>query len=412
MELRVRGERRPFRLQLGVATTRARLTELIRQRDLLRRLHTRGDFDVLEAVKVGKLTAAEVEKLVDQWGLQDYRAHLELAPAAAAPTMDAHADAWLLTIEKEGTRGVYRKGIRHLRDFIVDGQRLGDRPWPQVARHTIQDAKASIRLANNTVRTIMGSWSGFFTWAIEREASEAEEQGRATLIESNPVRSARAWSPIEITRHRFLSWAEFQLLLEVAPEPMRAHYATLTLAGLRLDELLSLPPRHVNLPTHLHVGPWGSWVPKGYPRYKHGVRDVPLHRELVPLLEQYAATHAGERTFFVNPNTGGPWTREAFSKRFALDVQAAGMKAGQWTRTSGELVRSGDGVTPHTCRHTLASWLAQDDVQLMKIAKILGDTVETVEGHYAHLLPRDLDQAVNRVGLKLSGPVTGETPTK
>ncbi len=395
VELRIRGQRKPFRFQLGVATSRAELKELEGQRDVLRRLHTRGDFDVLEAVKVGRLTAAQVERLVDEWGLQDYKTHLEVKPPAEVPTLAQHSDAWLETIEKEGTRGVYWKGIRHLRDFEVDEQRLGDRPWHQVARHTIRDAKASLKLASNTVRTVMASWSGFYTWAIEREWSEAEEQGRGRLIESNPVRAAKAWSPIEITRHRFLTWAEFQRLLSVSPEPMRAQYATLTLAGLRVGELLNLPPAHVHAPTHLHVGPWGGWVPKGYPRSKHVVRDVPLHRDLALLLKEYVDCCAGDRTFFVNPLTGDSWKRNSFVDRLQKDVEAAGMVFGQMTREKG---RTAEGVTAHTFRHTLASWLAQEDVQLMKIAAIMGDTVETVERHYAHLLPKDLDQALNRIG--------------
>jgi integrase len=53
-----------------------------------------------------------------------------------------------------------------------------------------------------------------------------------------------------------------------------------------------------------------------------------------------------------------------------------------------------EGVTVHTTRHTLATWLCQDDVQLTKIAALLGDTVETVALHYAHHLPTDLERAV------------------
>ncbi len=35
----------------------------------------------------------------------------------------------------------------------------------------------------------------------------------------------------------------------------------------------------------------------------------------------------------------------------------------------------------------------------MKVALILGDTEETVRDHYAHLLPGDLDQSLNRLSL-------------
>lgn len=404
VELRIRSATRAgFRYELGYATSRAELGQLYRQRDLLRRLHGRGELDVLQAVKDGRTTPAELERLVDEHGVADYRKHLPINPAAPAshvPTLDAHVAHWLGTIKKDGTRGVYRKGLTYLRDFVVDGQRVGDRPWASVPRHVIKDAKTSLRanLAGNTIRTVMGSWSAFFEWAIEREKSEADSAGRPALLEVNPVRAAKAWDPIETTRHRFLTWEEFEHWLSVSPEPVRAAYATLTLAGLRIEELMILPPTHVHLPTHLHIGPWGGWVPKGYPRSKHGVRDVPLHHYLVPLLQDYATRYAGEETFFVNPNDGRRWSHTSLRSRMEKDITAAGLKFGQWSRAEGELERKRDGITAHTCRHTLASWLAQSDVQLMKIAAILGDTVQTVERHYAHLLPRDLDQAINRVG--------------
>lgn len=412
VELRIRGNRYPFRLQVGVATSKAELGALYRQRDLLKRLHTRGDFDVLEAVKAGTLTAAEVERLADEWGVQDYRAHLTLVRPGGVPTLDQHVEAWLATVEKPGTRKVYAQGIRRLLDFEVGGQRLGERPWYDVQRHLVRDAKAALKLAGNTTRTVMAAWSGFYTWAIDRDASEAEAQGRPPLIVENPVRAAKAWAPIETTRHRFLTWEEFERLLAVSSPEMRAHWATLVLSGLRIGELIHLPPGHVHLPTHLHVGPIGGWVPKGYPRYRHGVRDVPLHRALVPVLEQYAERHAGRESFFVNPRTGSRWSVEALRRQFSRDAEAAGLVAGAWTAGPGGMKRKGTGVTPHTCRHTLASWLAQDDVQLMKIAAIIGDTVATVERHYAHLLPRDLGQALNRLGKSGFLPAESTNPNE
>jgi integrase len=48
-------------------------------------------------------------------------------------------------------------------------------------------------------------------------------------------------------------------------------------------------------------------------------------------------------------------------------------------------------VTPHIMRHTFASLLASQGVSIYKIAKWLGDGVEVVQNHYAHLLPKDAD---------------------
>jgi len=48
-------------------------------------------------------------------------------------------------------------------------------------------------------------------------------------------------------------------------------------------------------------------------------------------------------------------------------------------------------VTAHVMRHTFASLLVQNGVSVFKVAKWLGDGVEVVERHYAHLAPADRD---------------------
>jgi integrase len=384
---------------LGVAETRKDLARLHDLRDTCRRMALRGEWAELRAMKARTITPETVARLVDQYGTADYRVHLHLTPSSGVPTLDAHAEAWLASIpgREKGTPKVYRRDIARLAAFEVGGARLGAFPWHEIQPHHIQDAKAGALasgLAPNTLRTMLGAWASFFTWAVAREESEAAGQHRPMLRETNPVRRAKAWVKTNATRHRFLAFPEFDRLLSVAPPYMVAQYATLTLCGLRIEEFMVLPPAHVILPTHLHVGPWGTWAPKGYPRVEHGVRDIPIHHaRLLPLLEEYRKEWAGSRTFFVNPNTGDPWTYSAFVKHFRRDVAAAGMVYGQ--RVGGE--GQPEGITPHVLRHSLASWLAQADVQLMKIARILGDTEDTVRRHYAHLLPTDIDRTMNRL---------------
>lgn len=396
IEFRARSKRAPaggFRIVLGVPGSTKERRALVARRDLCQRIARRGEWDVLRAIKSGLVTIEEVERLVDAQGIDDYRRHLTLRRPILAPTLDEHVARWLLTLERDGTRAVYEPHLRRLRDFRVEGERLGSRPWPSVYSHHVRDALAEVRrdLAHNTARTCLGAWGSFFTWAVDREATEAEEQGREPLAVQSPVRRAKRWGQPKTTRHRFFSRAEYERLRTVAPDAMKAQYATLVWTGLRIREFTTLPPVHVK-PGVISVGPWGKWVPKGYPKSTRGVRDIPIHRtELGPLLEEYAARFAGAETFFVNPRTGGRWSYAAFRDQMERDVKAAGMVYGQ--RSGGKV--KPEGVSPHTCRHTLATWLCQADVQLVKIARLLGDTVETIERHYTHWLPTDLDRAIN-----------------
>ena len=54
-------------------------------------------------------------------------------------------------------------------------------------------------------------------------------------------------------------------------------------------------------------------------------------------------------------------------------------------------------VTPHTLRHTRATWMAQAGVPLSDIAGLLGDSIRTVEKNYLHHCPDHLRGAVNAV---------------
>lgn len=394
MEFRVRTEGRRFRLVLGRATTVKEHNRLKKLRDVCKRLAERGEWDVLDAAKHGRVNVAEVARLIDQHGWADYRVQLDIEGSVVVPSLRDHADRWLDTLDHSGTLTIYKRDIARLCEFRVDGTPLGKGPWSAVHPHHIRDAHQAVKkiLAHNTVRTCLAAWGSFFQWAIEREESEAAAEGRKPLMTASPVRRAGRWGQPKVTRHRFLYPREYRQLIDVAAPPMKAQYATLTWCALRIDEFMSLPPVHMSLPTHLTVAPWGTWKPKGYPRVTRAVRDVPIHRtELLPLLEEYRDEWAGDVAFFVNPNTGQPWTYTTFTDRMRPDVEAAGMVYGQ--RKNRRPMPN--GVTPHTLRHTLPSWMAQRDVQLLKIANLIGDTIDTAARHYTHLLPSDIDETLN-----------------
>lgn len=48
-------------------------------------------------------------------------------------------------------------------------------------------------------------------------------------------------------------------------------------------------------------------------------------------------------------------------------------------------------MTAHVMRHTFASIAVQSNVSIYKVARWMGDGVEVVEKHYAHLAPQDVD---------------------
>jgi integrase len=64
-------------------------------------------------------------------------------------------------------------------------------------------------------------------------------------------------------------------------------------------------------------------------------------------------------------------------------------------------------VTPHTLRHTAATWLMQAGTDLWVAAGYLGMTVETLERVYGHHHPGHLE-SVRGAFRKLSRPMIGQ----
>lgn len=69
-------------------------------------------------------------------------------------------------------------------------------------------------------------------------------------------------------------------------------------------------------------------------------------------------------------------------------------------RTAVRLARLGPGVTPHTLRHTAATWLMQNGTDLWQAAGYLGMSVETLERVYGHHHPDHLQDAVANITAK------------
>lgn len=118
--------------------------------------------------------------------------------------------------------------------------------------------------------------------------------------------------------------------------------------------------------------------------------SVPISRALRPVLERAYQ----ERT--------GPIVLDHGAEVWAA-VQSVAARAGfgepQGVRKTGTKPKA-TGISPHVMRHTAATNMARRGVPLWKVAKILGDTLATVEKTYAKHCPDDLREAVDMISGK------------
>lgn len=118
--------------------------------------------------------------------------------------------------------------------------------------------------------------------------------------------------------------------------------------------------------------------------------SVPISRALRPVLERAFQERAGA---LVLDNRSEIWAS------VQIVAARAGFGGPQGARKTGTKPKA-TGVSPHVMRHTAATNMARRGVPLWKIAKILGDTLATVEKTYAKHCPDDLREAVDMISGK------------
>lgn len=119
--------------------------------------------------------------------------------------------------------------------------------------------------------------------------------------------------------------------------------------------------------------------PEGRAQTKKKRATIPISDELRPVLAQILNQIPDKDEAFLLDHAGSIRTSFATARRLA---------------------KLGKDVTPHTIRHTWATWRAQAGVPLWSIAGVLGDSLETVTKTYAHHCPEYLRDAVNFRGKK------------
>lgn len=127
---------------------------------------------------------------------------------------------------------------------------------------------------------------------------------------------------------------------------------------------------------------------KPYPKTSESIREMPAPQWL---LDHMSALLNG---------------RERDARIFVTRRGDRNLSGSNWRNHTWDVVLEAVGIdhgTPHTCRHTCASWLVQDGVPLYEVKRQLGHaSIQTTE-KYAHLAP-DRHEAVTTAWGRLGEP--------
>jgi len=323
---------------------------------------------------LGTTRAAEAKVLFQRWKDRQLRARELEAEQILPVTLEQLAKEHLKRVEHHQAASWLIKQRNYLVNYILPflgPATLTTDLTPRRVRDYVDWRKTEGKIRSVTANKELS--------CLKATLRFAEERG---YVLESPARKVRLLPSDSIVHDRFLSFAEYEALLKQSSQEREWVRSTLfndrrewvMLAchtGLRPGEQRVLEFSDINLEhgflriqskpeIHFHVK-----------NYQH--RYIPLAPPaLEAVLAQRAKKHPDSDFVFHRPD-GSPWGDIGDS--FEEMVVAAGLQK----ETPAER------LTPHSLRHTFASWLAIAGVSLRRIQELLGHKSITTTERYSHL---------------------------
>ena len=248
---------------------------------------------------------------------------------------------------------------------------------PKLGRFLLKDLKrmdlqqyANKRLVSgaavSTVHQELTLVGGMYTFAMDQE-----------LVDRNPVRRVKLPRPNK-KLPRFLSDAEEQHLLAVAPEPLRTAIRIAIHTGCRDGEVRNLRWTDIDFEG-------GNIMVRNTKSRRD--RLVPMNATLREVLSKIPR-HFSCPHVLVNPRTGKRYAFKLTNSAWKLALKRAAIV----------------GFRFHDLRHTTGSRLAQLGVSPAVIMEILGHSSLQVTQMYMHLQNKNLRDAMAKLDLPPPGP--------
>lgn len=199
-------------------------------------------------------------------------------------------------------------------------------------------------------------------------------------LKENPVRQVRSLKDDDQRPVRFLSVEECHRVLDAADAELRPILITFLHTGMRKAELENLQWRDVDLTrAKISIRSKENWNPKTTDR------EVPMSSELRDLFKQLRSARTVKETSYVFPVLDSGRSHNWIRRELIKTAQAAGIP---------------DLTKVHTLRHTFASHLVMQGVDLPTVGRLMGHTNIATTMIYAHLAPDHLANAVTKLPFK------------
>ncbi len=218
--------------------------------------------------------------------------------------------------------------------------------------------------ANKTINLELGLFRSIFYLAIKWK-----------YIKENPLKGIKMLREDNHKKPRFLSKDEYRLLLENCGENLYPIFYALLNTGMRKSELEHLEWKDIDFDRRkIKIRVKENWRPKTTER------EIPINEGLLKALMEHKKTRKGQLVF--HSGNGQPIEPNSLRKKLMAITKKCGFP---------------DVTKLHTLRHTFASYLVMNSVDLPTVKKLMGHSNIDTTMIYAHLADEHVDRAVERL---------------
>jgi integrase len=256
-----------------------------------------------------------------------------------------------------------RSASKHLLDFF------GDMTLTNLSKRHVGEYKAKRRLDEAAPATI-NKELGLLKHAFNLAVKEWE------WLNTNAISSV-SLEPVNNARDRWLTWEEERALLEVCPGWLKEIVVFALNTGMRLGEIVNLKWKNVDLSRGVMT----------LVRSKNHLRaSIPLNSAVYELLMMKPRLPRCEHIFCSKADTR--LNERNLKRAFMIAREKADLQDMRF----------------HDLRHTFATRLVQNGVDLYRVQRLLGHKSHVMTQRYAHHCPESLRSAVKV--LEKAGHVT------
>jgi len=317
-------------------------------------------------IRIGKVDKKEARKILKQMELEHIKGRLDIRESKEILLYD-YIDQYLKYCKTNKADSTYKREwevIKHLKTCF------GNVSLSKLDNKSIEDFK-SIRMNQ-----------GLAPSSLNRELT----------VLSDMLKKAVAWNYIERvpsfsilkppTRPpKFLSVDQLKRLLECSTPWLRPILIVLRNTGMRIGEVLGLKFPDIDLENKVILI---------RSRKTKNFRIVPINGELEETLEWLSR-------YYVSPSSLKVSIRHANQKEFLFCLPDGSRVKCIKNSFNKACAKAGINATPHTIRHTFASHLVMNQVDLVSIKELLGHSSISTTMIYSHVSKDYKDKTVARL---------------